>query len=138
VQIKKADLVMTETAHARIAIIDANGSCLTGQMLLMAWVQGMNAARDSGCELGDAAAMLSPRQYDWILSHAAVSAITQDPNWRRYRAWGVPILEHKYIQDELVTVHNSAGEIFAQIKNLARPQAWERTDSQQQSVETKQ
>jgi hypothetical protein len=112
---------MTETAHARTAFIDANGSCLTGWLLLLAWANAMSAARDSGRELGDAAAMLSPRQYEWILSHAAVSAISQDPNWRRYRAWAVPIMEHKYIQDELVTIHNSDGEIFAQIKNLAKP-----------------
>jgi hypothetical protein len=130
------DFYAPKELHARTAFIDANGSCLTGWVLLFAWVHAMNAARDSGRELGDAAAMLSPAQYDWILSHAAVSAISSEILGDRIHVWGVPIMKHKYIQDELVTIHNSDGEIFAQIKNIARPQTWEPTDSQQQSAET--
>jgi hypothetical protein len=108
-----------------IAVVDAQGSVLTGAILLMAWVQAINVRLDAGREIGDMAAYMSPRQRDWILSHASSSAISQEMlEPHRMRAWGVPLMKHEHMQDDLVSIMDSQGDISAQIKNLAleRPQ----------------
>lgn len=104
----------------KIAVIDAQGTVLTGWLLVWAWVQAINVRAVAGREIGDMAAYMSPMQHDWILSHASSSAISQEilePH--RMRAWGVPLMKHEHIQDDLVSVMDSQGDISAQIKNLA-------------------
>lgn len=106
----------------KIAVVDAQGCILTGWVLLTAWVQAINARLDAGHEIGAMAAYMSPKQYDWILSHASSSAISQEMlEPHRMRAWGVPLVKHEYMQDELVSIMNRDGEIAAQIKNLIVP-----------------